>query len=333
MASPVSLIATASPRFWGVLVAAIVLWPRVGLAEGQRAHLEVTRSAHASACPDAPALAAAVTRTLGREALDTTLPSNAPLRFEVAFVPGETGYVATVRESGVNAEQRTLAGKDAACGDLTEALAAAIGWMLDRVEEEPASGPGTRLASPEVPAKTKVDPDDTPPRSPPPPAHLSVELAALAGSGAGSQSSPSPFGFGFGIRAGVTYSGVYGGLSFVNYLGESRGAGSFGSLTVGGEVGYGAKCYRQLTLRGQVGLGSFFDRFTAQGGNPYVEPGVVAMLSLGPIAFVGADANLLIVPGYKSYNTETSLSCSEGDYQLCSPLAGVTFHAELGANF
>jgi hypothetical protein len=126
----------------GVFVAACALSAlssRVCLADGRRTHLDVARSAGASACPDAPTVAAAVTRALGRDALDTTSDAGATLRFDVAFAPHEAGYVATVRESGAHTGERTIAGSDSPCSDLTDALAVTITMMLESAEAEAVS--------------------------------------------------------------------------------------------------------------------------------------------------------------------------------------------------
>jgi hypothetical protein len=142
--------------------------------------------------------------------------------------------------------------------------------------------------------------------------------------------SPSPLAYGIGGRAGVAFSGWYGGLSLVDYLGESQTVISPGvsgsstmsvhALTFGVEGGYGLK-FGPTTLRAQVGVGNYWQTvaFQEAGGgcvsvaigqactpagpvrpsytvySLYLEPGVTAMIAFGTV-FGAADANVLILP-------------------------------------
>jgi hypothetical protein len=72
-------------------------------------------------------------------------------------------------------------------------------------------------------------------------------------------------------------------------------------------VGYGVT-FSVLTIRPQIGFGNFHHSASATTGNQtadasesnfYVEPGVTALIGLG-IWYVGADANVLVVPGVGS---------------------------------
>jgi hypothetical protein len=160
---------------------------------------------------------------------------------------------------------------------------------------------------------------------------VDVEVA-LKGGGAtppGGE-SPSPLAFGVGGRAGVAIFGFYGGLSLVDYFGESQTASSPGvsgsyttsvhALLFGVEGGYGLK-FGPTTVRAQVGVGNYQETVayqaasggcvaTAMGqvcppGGPvrpgyyvntlYLEPGVTAMIAFGTV-FVAADANALVLP-------------------------------------
>jgi hypothetical protein len=118
---------------------------------------------------------------------------------------------------------------------------------------------------------------------------------------------PNPLGFGLGARAGVSILGLYGGLGLMYYFGSSQNLPSAGgsissnALLYGLEGGYGAKLFNLVTLRGQLGLGSFtVNQSGAHGasGNSviYLEPGLTALLTFGTL-LVGADANVLILPG------------------------------------
>src|SRR5262249_32342874 len=76
------------------------------------------------------------------------------------------------------------------------------------------------------------------------PRDLEIGVQAGAGTVPGGGSGPTPLGFGLGGRAGVAIFGLYGGLSLVNYFGESQTVGPFKtsakSLMYGVEGGYGS---------------------------------------------------------------------------------------------
>jgi hypothetical protein len=81
------------------------------------------------------------------------------------------------------------------------------------------------------------------------------------------------------------------------------------ALMYGVEAGFGVKPIDILTIRPQVGLGNA--TFSFSGNTPgvssdnisnlYVEPGVTGLLSFGNW-FVGADANVLVIPGLAQSN-------------------------------
>ena len=111
--------------------------------------------------------------------------------------------------------------------------------------------------------------------------------------------------------------GFYGGLSFMDYLGESQvNQGvkeSLKSVLYGVEAGYNIGL-SILTLRPQLGVGNYTRSESLSGSNTsinlgappsspppnsstsslYLEPGVTGLLSLG-MWIVGADANVLVL--------------------------------------
>jgi hypothetical protein len=164
---------------------------------------------------------------------------------------------------------------------------------------------------------------------------LDLEIGAKAGVGTAPSSwqsgAPNPLGFGLGGRAGVAIMGIYGGVNFVYYFGGSEGnvpipiGGGTASLSVhsmmyGVEAGYGFTLLDMLTIRPQVGLGnftmttSFGSSLSRDDSNVYVEPGVTAFVTVPGLGwFVGADANLLVLPGIKDgtngqSNTDTAFT-------------------------
>jgi hypothetical protein len=136
---------------------------------------------------------------------------------------------------------------------------------------------------------------------------VDVEVAGKVGYGTNPFSGyPNPLGLGLGVRGGVSLLGFYGGLSFMYYIGSSQNVASQGgsisahSVAYGIEGGYGTKLFGLLTLRGQLGLGNFTasgsGALSGNSSNLYLEPGLTALLSFGPV-LVGADANVLVLPG------------------------------------
>jgi hypothetical protein len=176
---------------------------------------------------------------------------------------------------------------------------------------------------------------------------VDLEAAAKVGMGTDPWRGPNPLGPGLGMRAGVSFMGLYGGLNIVYYFGSSEnvlgpGINSVGvpvtisqhSLLYGVEAGYGVKLSR-LTLRAQIGVGNA----TVMGSNTgdsvtnavvapgswsnnylYLEPGVIAMVSLGRW-FVGADVNALILTGFQN----GSSGSSTGTALMWHGQVGITF--------
>ena len=138
---------------------------------------------------------------------------------------------------------------------------------------------------------------------------VDVELAAEGGFTAVTDvGGAKPFGWGYGVRAGASVVGVYAGVEGYNYSGQTPG---WSALRFGGEVGYGFQLLRGLvTVRPQLGLGQLLvggygedgesldpGWLTTDGGRLYLEPGVVALVRLGDVIFVGARAGWLLIPG------------------------------------
>jgi hypothetical protein len=162
---------------------------------------------------------------------------------------------------------------------------------------------------------------------------IDLEIAARGGAGsAPGGESPSPLGFGLGARAGISFLGLYGGLSFINYFGESKGTTDYSAsahaLLYGVEGGYGSKLFGLLTLRTQLGVGNYGETIDVKTGpftgsktfnSLYLEPGLLVMFPIGPI-LVGGDANVLVLPSH-AYVDHTALD------------AAFTLHAQIGAKF
>jgi hypothetical protein len=149
---------------------------------------------------------------------------------------------------------------------------------------------------------------------------LDVEIGAKVGGGTTPSTTPNgapnPLGFGIGGRAGVSFLGLYGGVSVAYYFGESNTlfpgtslTTSTHSLLYGFEGGYGVQLVDVLTLRAQVGIGNFTNTIDVSGAgqsysqsnsNLYLEPGVTVLVAL-PLSglFVGVDGNVLVLPSMK----------------------------------
>ena len=144
----------------------------------------------------------------------------------------------------------------------------------------------------------------------------------------------SPFGLGFGGRLGASFSGVYVGVSVVDFLGGSDGTISEHSILYGGEIGYGCRIHDvgggSITIRPLVGLGvaalertdsskvdivSTASGRTATSGqtttvsNLYVEPGLSLLYANGS-HFFALHAGALIVPNlsYDANGAQTWVS-------------------------
>jgi hypothetical protein len=166
---------------------------------------------------------------------------------------------------------------------------------------------------------------------------VDLEVGAKAGIGTNpSDGTINPLGFGIGARAGVAIKDIYAGLNVMYYLGGSDtvlGADvSAHALQYGLEGGYGFHLIEILTIRPQLGLGNISFTSKAEGsgltfedtkGYLYLEPGVVALVSLGGL-FVGADANLLVIPGVEERSGTTTES---------KTYTAFTLHGQVGFKF
>ncbi|MGA3122042.1 MAG: outer membrane beta-barrel protein [Polyangiaceae bacterium] len=158
---------------------------------------------------------------------------------------------------------------------------------------------------------------------------VGVEIGAKVGAGTNpTGDSLNPLGFGVGARAGVSVFNIYAGLSFMYYFGssgdvvESSDKRSGKAMLYGFEGGYSFDIVHVLTIRPQLGIGEYKGDYsggalttgTADGKDIYLEPGVTLVVPLG-FWFVGADANLILLPGQSGSRP------------------GFTFHGQLGLNF
>jgi hypothetical protein len=164
---------------------------------------------------------------------------------------------------------------------------------------------------------------------------LSLEVGINAGYGTNPDSNApfNPLGVGLGGRAGVSIFGFYGGVDGEYYLGGSTDENTaFGTVHVsahtlkyGAQLGYNVGI-PFVTIRPQIGLGNLTVSGSATGfpdtsdSSFYVEPGVVGLITLG-MYFFGADANALLITGFKDSSGNTSLKTS------------FTMHGQLGLTF
>lgn len=153
---------------------------------------------------------------------------------------------------------------------------------------------------------------------------VGVELGAKLGYATNPNGDqPNPLGVGAGVRGGLElFHKLYVGGNVMYYFGSTEdtplGATSSNTsvsthtLLLGLDVGYSLKI-SELTIRPQLGFGdasiTSLEPFAGTVNNPatnvanfsvtkqrlYLEPGIVALVQLGPI-FVGADVNLLVIP-------------------------------------
>jgi hypothetical protein len=158
------------------------------------------------------------------------------------------------------------------------------------------------------------------------PAHalgpIDLEIAAKAGYGT------NDLGFGFGGRAGISFFGLYGGLSAVDYLGKSVNDFTVHTLLLGGELGFGIKISR-LTIRPLLGLGegiisesgpAILGSSSNTSGSFYLEPGGLIQLNFGLIIF-GVDAGCLILTSNQSVSGITQVT------------EAFTIHGQFGLKF
>ena len=124
-------------------------------------------------------------------------------------------------------------------------------------------------------------------------------------------------GGGAGARGGLSYRGVYAGLTYMDYftnggcldIGAPESCGSTHGQSFGLEGGYGHTFLGVLTLRGQMGVGDYLTTSagtfvsglappttTHSSANAiYLQPGALLEVALGPV-LVGADASVFYMP-------------------------------------
>jgi len=172
---------------------------------------------------------------------------------------------------------------------------------------------------------------------------IDLEVAAKVGYANNPGSGdPNPLGVGLGGRAGVAFMGAYGGVNILYYFGGTSNLNTFGatgsvsanSLLYGIEAGYGVTLVDILTIRAQLGVGNITISRNNSGSvgsvtasapsslnNLYLEPGLTGLLGFGTY-FVGADANLLILPSIAQQNGGGSST------ETC-----FTLHGQIGVKF
>jgi hypothetical protein len=166
---------------------------------------------------------------------------------------------------------------------------------------------------------------------------IDLEIGAKAGGGTNPFGQPpNPLGFGLGGRAGVAFFGIYAGVDAMYYFGGKStltppgvqtGGESFSdhSAMYGFDLGYNFKI-ALLTIRPQLGIGNFTVTSGVDGqgssshSNLYLEPGLTALVSLG-LLYVGADANILVLPGVEQPTGGTGTNTA------------FTLHGQVGVRF
>ncbi len=159
------------------------------------------------------------------------------------------------------------------------------------------------------------------------------------------EQKPPLSGGGPGVRAGVSFFGFYGGLSYVDFLSEGScldsypgSCGSTHAASYGVELGYEHTFFGRLVLRGLLGVGDRVE--TASGttgqcsgappcsmvtttswhgsrGDFYLAPSVLAAVTLGPV-LIAADATLVYMPSAGAPNAPSA------------PFASISPGAQLG---
>jgi hypothetical protein len=142
---------------------------------------------------------------------------------------------------------------------------------------------------------------------------INIEAGALAGyaTNPNSDNGYNTLGVGLGARGGVEFLGIYGGLRAMYYFGGSNdipGGGSISShaFMYGIDGGYSFHLL-MLTIRPQIGIGnltlagseqanSAAANLSVSNSNLYLQPGVTGLLTFG-VVYVGAEVNVLIIPG------------------------------------
>lgn len=138
---------------------ALVCWVRAAAA-ALSADVRVERAPEASDCPDAPQLADAVNRSLGRAAAHAASGKPADVSLRVRFIVDGRGYLAFVEASGRREGTRRLDDAGATCAGVAEAVALTTALLLDddaaRQEASPTKN-ATRPAAAEPPPRARQE--------------------------------------------------------------------------------------------------------------------------------------------------------------------------------
>ncbi len=128
-------------------------------------------------------------------------------------------------------------------------------------------------------------------------------------------------GGGIGARAGASYLGIYGGLTYMDYLSAggcldstTSSCGTSHGFSYGVEGGYGQMFAQRLIVRAQIGIGDHVNNvegttFTCPGNGTscstitshssthflYLEPALMVALSFGAV-LVGIDGSVFVMP-------------------------------------
>ncbi|MGO8998057.1 MAG: hypothetical protein ACLQVI_32460 [Polyangiaceae bacterium] len=163
---------------------------------------------------------------------------------------------------------------------------------------------------------------------------VGIEVGLRVGDGtnpSGNNSGVNPFGVGFGGRAGITLFNIYAGVDIMDYIGSGDGlGGTYHALQYGGTIGYGIGI-SVLTIRPQIGLGNISLSGSSSPDYPsassfYLEPGALAMITIGWF-FFGADINALFITSEPAYGSGGSINTSTN-----WPVS-VTIHGQVGVSF
>jgi hypothetical protein len=114
------------------LLCACLLGHRAARAQGPVTPIVVHRSPQAAQCPDANAIASAVNRLVGRNAVDPLADGDVGILVDVT--KAEIGYAATVRSSGKAKGLRELRDDTDSCSGLAEALSLTIALIIDTMD-------------------------------------------------------------------------------------------------------------------------------------------------------------------------------------------------------
>jgi hypothetical protein len=155
---------------------------------------------------------------------------------------------------------------------------------------------------------------------------INIEAGGLVGY-ATNPNGDNPYntlGVGIGARGGVEFLGIYGGLRAQYYFGGSTDIAGGGSVSshafmYGIDAGYGFHIL-MLTIRPQIGIGNLTLAGSVQSDSSspsvsssdshlYLQPGVVGLVNVG-LLYVGADVNVLLIPGVDQGNGDSKTYAS-----------------------